>query len=84
MTYIVQHAQPERDSSGNYLYKIFRNDKLIANYWHDFRGDDHGLEFTNGIKKNSPLGSMINFLSGGGPKPLSLSAGAIAFLDEHE
>jgi hypothetical protein len=53
----------------------------VARYWHDYRGDDHGIEFSNGESESCPIGRMIEFVDGGGPKPLTLSAKAIAYLN---
>ena len=66
----------------NPLMRIYKDDRLIANYWHDYRGDEHGIEFLNGKKESWPVGRMIDFLERGGPKPLILSAKAMVYLNE--
>ena len=83
MSYRIIQLDKPRESFGNYEYSIFNGDRLVAKYWHDYRGDEHGIEFTNGPRKSWPVGRMIDFIEGGGPKPLSLSVKAIAYLDEH-
>jgi len=44
-----------RDTSGNYTFRIYSNDRLVARYWHDYRGDEHGIEFVNGKNKPVPV-----------------------------
>jgi len=80
MTYRIEHAKSERDSFGNYRYCIFEDDHLIAFYWHDYRGDEHGIEFLHGATDDSPVGRMTDFIEGGGPQPLVLSPRAVSYL----
>ncbi|WP_288363300.1 hypothetical protein [uncultured Spongiibacter sp.] len=81
MSYQIRRSKVERDAIGNYQYEILHGKKVVAKYWHDFRGDAHGIEFVGGKKEGCP-GSMINFLSGGGPKPVELTSMAIKYLCE--
>ncbi len=67
--------------AGPYRYRIYKDGRLIAHYWHDFRGDDHGIEFIDGTKEQWPVGRMTEFIEGGGPEPLTLSNRAVAYLD---
>jgi hypothetical protein len=53
---------------------------LVARYWHDFRGDEHGIEFLDGRSEEWPVGRMVDFVTGGGPEPLGLSDAAVAYL----
>lgn len=80
MTYRIEQNRT-RDSFGNYLYRIYDGKHLVARYWHDFRGDGHGVEFVGGADESCPVGCMTDFIEGGGVEPLRLSARAIAFLD---
>jgi hypothetical protein len=80
-SFTVQYATPNRDSNGNYNYRIFKNGRLVAMYWHDFRGDEHGIDFLGGPSEEWPVGRMIEFLLGGGPQPLTLSEKAIKYLE---
>lgn len=82
MIYKVEHAGRTNSSFGDYKYKIFEDGRLIAEYWHDYRGDDHGIKFVNGKEESGPLGRMVDFLEGGGPQPLVLSSKAIAYLNK--
>jgi hypothetical protein len=34
--------------SGDYKYETYRGATLVARYWHDFRDDDHGIQFLDG------------------------------------
>jgi hypothetical protein len=77
---IEQDDASERGAMGNYTYRIYDGDRLIARYWHDFRGDEHGTEFVNGPVEASPPGGPNDFIEGGGPVPLRLSDGAVAYL----
>ena len=83
MVYRVEHADVRRESFGDYRYLIFRDERLIAHYWHDYRGDEHGIEFVDGPAEAWPVGRMTDFLEGGGLEPLRLSELAIAYLDEN-
>jgi len=48
-----------------------------------YRGEEHEVEFGGGNSQSWPLGRMTDFLEGGGPEPLSLSARAVAHLDNN-
>lgn len=80
---IEQDDSSKRESFGNYTYRIYEDDRLIACYWHDFRGDEHGIEFMDGTCEGWPVGRSIDFIQGGGPEPLTLSDGAVAYLNQH-
>jgi hypothetical protein len=41
-------------------------------------GDAHGIVFGDGAEEDEPVGTMPEFLTGGGPRPLRLSVAAIA------
>ena len=80
MTFRVEQSKKTRESFGNYDYHIYKDDSLLATYWHDYRGDGSGIEFESDIK-----GSAITspFIEGGGPKPHTLSIWAIEYLRKH-
>jgi hypothetical protein len=80
VVYRVEHADAKRESFGDYRYRIYQAERLIAHYWHDYRGDEHGIEFVNGVKESCPVGRMTDFLEGGGPQPLRLTERAITYL----
>lgn len=82
MSYEVRQTRSSFDSYSNYEYEIFREGQLVARYWHDYRGDEHGIAFANGSREACPSGRMIDFLDGGGLRPTTLSRRAIAYLDE--
>jgi hypothetical protein len=79
---IEQDDSSNRESFRAYTYHIYDGDSLIARYWHDYRGDEHGIEFVNGPNEGWPGGRMIDFIEGGGPEPLRLSDAAMAYLDK--
>ena len=64
-------------------FLIYADDRLVARYWHDHRGDEHGIELVDGRRVDGPEGRVTDFLEGGGPQPDSLSRRAEQFLDEH-
>jgi len=74
--------ESRRDAFGNYSYRIYNGSQLVVRYWHDYRGDDHGIEFVNGKSLPCP-DRMIDFIEGGGPEPISLSKRAVMYLDQH-
>lgn len=77
--YTIKQVEKDSEPAGNYNYEIYLGSALIARYWHDFRGDDHGIEFVNGQSDNWPVGRMIEFIEG---KPVKLSSAAINYLKE--
>jgi len=83
MTYQIEQLKISRKPFGEYQYHIYQEGQLIANYWHDYRGEEHGIEFMSGAKDDWPAGRMIDFIEGGGPKPLTLSAKAVLYLKSH-
>lgn len=80
MSFTIERSKNKRNASDNYTYLIHQDGRLIARYWHDFHGDEHGIEFLNGDKEAWPVGRMSDFLKGGGPQPLVLSERAVAYL----
>lgn len=81
MGFEIKHAESKRESFDAYRYNIYENGRLVARYWHDHRGDDHGIEFLNGTTEDWPVGRMVEFITGGGPQPLALSDRAVAYLN---
>lgn len=79
--YIIKQKGSDSEDFGNYKYEIYLGSKLVANYWHDYRGDDHGLYILKIQKDYSPSCRMTEFISGGGPAPLVLTDWAIQYLD---
>ncbi len=81
MTYRIEKDDAAtRVSAGTHTYRIFDGHHLVATYWHNHCGDDHGIEFIDGPTERAPLGPMIEFLEGGGPEPVRLSDRAQAYL----
>lgn len=83
MAFTVKHVPGTRGSFGDYRYGIYEDGSLVAYFWHDYRGDDNGIEFIGGISAHEPLGSRGDFLLGGGPKPLTLSKRASEYINEN-
>jgi hypothetical protein len=84
MSYRIEHSKKIRESFGDYTYDIYKDGRLVAVYWHDYRGDDHGIVFLNGGEEKWPEGSVLDFLANGGgnPKSPELSEKAIGYLNE--
>lgn len=80
MSFRIEPEVSGRQSFGGYLYRIYEGDRLIAHYWHDYRGDEHGIEFLDGLRESWPVGRMVDFIEGGGQTPLVLSARALVYL----
>lgn len=70
-----------REPFASYEYEIYDGARLVARYWHDFRGDENGIDFIDGRSEQWP-GRVSDFLTGGGPYPLGLSDAAVAYLAE--
>jgi hypothetical protein len=81
MDYSVEQDAARRQGFANYTYRIYKGGQLVARFWHDFRGDENGVEFVSGGSEYAPLGGRSDFLQGGGPEPLTLTARAAAYLD---
>lgn len=81
MSFEIKYVASTRPSFGEYRYNIYQDGRLVAHYWHDYRGDEHGIEFLDGTHETWPVGRMIEFIMGGGPQPLGLSERAIAYLN---
>jgi len=82
MTYRIEYIKREQNF-GDYHRKIFKDNILIATYWHDFRGDEYEITFIHSGKKVQPSFRMIDFIKGGGPEPLELSEVGIEFIESH-
>ena len=83
MQYRVEPGDPFRDASRNYHYVIYNGDQFVARYWHDFRGDEQGIIFANGVEDSNGLpGRSSEFISGGGGKPLELTKWAISYIEK--
>ncbi|MDJ0909627.1 MAG: hypothetical protein QNI99_10565 [Woeseiaceae bacterium] len=90
MSFRIEHRSRSAGSGSGAEYGIFYKDRLIAVYWIDHRGDGHGIRFL-GRQKQFPFrpnkedypldGRPNDFIEGGGPKPLELTAKAIAYLN---
>jgi hypothetical protein len=80
MEFNVTRSDTPGELGSGHRYRIWRGGRLVAIYWHDSRGDDHGIEFVDGRKDHCPVGMMTDFLKGGGPKPVRLSEEAVAYL----
>jgi len=82
VSYKIERDESSRDSFAEYKYRIYEDGRLIAHYWHDYRGDEHGIEFVNGVSESCPVGCMTDFIEGGGPKPLVLSERAVFYIKQ--
>ena len=81
MSYTIEQDGSKREPFGVYTYRIYRDGLLVARYWHDYRGDEHCIEFVSGTKELYPVGRTSDFIEGGGPQPLTLSQRAVAYLN---
>ncbi len=81
MGFRIEHDASRRKPSGAYWYLIYQDEYLVARYWHDYRGDEHGIDFVNGERDFWPAGRVTDFLKGGGPQPLCLSEDAVVYLE---
>jgi len=82
MSFTIEQMKEKRESFGSYTYRIYADSRLVAHYWHDYRGDEHGIEFVDGLKESWPVGRMTDFIQGGGPEPLTLSERAVEYLKQ--
>ena len=82
MSYSIEHIQEVRKEFGPYRYKIFKDGEEFAIFWHDFRGDCEGIRMLSSDHEEAPpFGPCSDFLTGGGPLPLGLSARAVSYLN---
>jgi hypothetical protein len=73
-----------RAPAASYTYRIYNGDRLIARYLHDFRGDEHRIDFLDGTSEDWPVGRMVDFIEGSGPEPLRLTDRAMAYLRDRQ
>ncbi|HEX6163498.1 MAG TPA: hypothetical protein VFZ31_09040 [Vicinamibacterales bacterium] len=78
--YTVHERPRDTKASSNYEFDILEGDRVVARYWFDFRGDEHGVRFSDG-REAWPGGRVDDFISGGGPYPPLLTPRAIAWLE---
>ena len=81
MGFSIEPEGGKREDFANYRYRILRDGQRVADYWIDFRGDDHGIEFVDGRSFGWPVGSVLEFVQGGGTVPIRLTPEASAFLE---
>ena len=81
MAYRVERDSAPRASFAAYRYRIFRDNVLVAYFWHDYRGDESGIDFVGGASESDPVRYPARFLEGGGPAPLGLSKHAVTYLE---
>ena len=82
MSFTIEQTKEKRESFGSYTYRGYEDGRLVAHYWHDYRGDEHGIEFADGSKELWPVGRMVDLIQGGGPEPLTLSPRAVDYLKQ--
>jgi hypothetical protein len=82
VSYKIEQIHSSRQSFNEYRYNIYDDGRLIARYWHDYRGDDHGIDFINGSSEFLPVGRMVEFVEGGGPQPLILTERAVSYIKQ--
>lgn len=51
MSFRIEQSKADREPFGKYTYHMFEDGRLIAYYWHDYRDDEHGIEFVDGTKE---------------------------------
>lgn len=82
MSFTIEYSKEPRRKFDSTTYHIFEDGRLIARYWHDFRGEEHGIDVLNGYRDDWPVGRMSDFVQGGGPEPLVLSGRAVEYLKQ--
>jgi hypothetical protein len=82
MSFTIEYSKERPRGFDNVTYLIYEDGHLIARYWHDFRGEEHGIDFLNGYTDDWPVGQRSDFVQGGGPEPLVLSERAVAYLKD--
>ena len=75
LTYRLERDYSKRHAFEGYSFRICKGDGLVARYLHDYRGDEHAIDFADGTSESCPVGHLIDILEGGGPKPLLLADG---------
>lgn len=73
------------DAFGNVRYFIYKDERLVALYWHDYRRNEHGkhgIEFVRGLSDRSPVGRVRDFMEGTDSDSPRLSALGMAYMDQ--
>jgi hypothetical protein len=82
MDYSIEQIKEPHESFESYRYKIRKNGKDVALFWHDYRGECEGFKvLPNGKEIEPPFGMCSDFLIGGGPNPTGLSERAKEYID---
>ena len=82
MSYRIEHAGRDTKPFSDYKFRILNGDQLVARWSHDYRGDEHFIAFLDGSTESYPVGTVMDFVQGGGPRPLVLTARGVAYLDQ--
>ena len=80
---VFRIEQDDRDGNeglGPSIYCIYSGNQLIARFWHDCRGDDHGIDLLTGTKRDWPFRELSGFIAGGGPEPLEITVRGVSYL----
>ena len=70
------------DAFGNVRYFIYKDERLVALYWHDHRANEHGIEFVRGPSDRWPVGRVTEFMDCARVDAPVLSARGVAYLDQ--
>jgi len=63
-----------------YRYQIYVDGKPFGIFAHNYRGEAESFTLHGGYNEDPPFGMSASFLTGGGPKPLGLTAEAKLYL----
>lgn len=79
MDFTIRQLQRAADGR-TYEYEITSGNRLVGRYWHDHKSHERSINFVHGHSAIRPVGSVTDFIEGGGPQPLRLTAAAMKYL----
>jgi hypothetical protein len=77
----IEPAGRNDEPEGHLRFHIQRGSRLVARYWHDHRGEDHGIEFVAGGAESRPVGRVSEFIETDANGAPVLSKRAVAWLE---
>jgi len=84
MSYRIEYEERGKDQNGGHFYYIYDDERLIARFWHDHRGDAFEVEPVFGDVADCPFQRLTDVMQGGGPQPLTLTDEAIAYFEKRK
>jgi hypothetical protein len=80
--FTVRERARDKTPGADYEYEVFDAGRFVARYSHDFRGEEHVVEFADGRREEWPARTHGSFVISGWPFTLTLSRPAVSYLSQ--